>query len=72
MNITVPGKSSLKPASTSAVAMSIGASLRTVALEADPERAEYLATGVTVFAVFLGGVRMSERLGLYLAPPTRR
>ena len=55
-----------------AVAMSIGASLRTVALEADPERAEYLATGVTVFAVFWGGVRMSERLGLYLAPPTRR
>jgi len=55
-----------------AVAMTIGASLRTVALEADPERAEYLATGVTVFAVFWGGVRMSQRLGLYLAPPARR
>jgi membrane-associated phospholipid phosphatase len=54
-----------------AVAVSIGAMLRTVALEADPERAEYLATAVTVFAVFWGGVRVSQRLGLYLAPPVK-
>ena len=54
-----------------AVAVLIGAALRTVALEADPERAEYLGTAVTVLAVFWGGVRVSQRLGLYLAQPAK-
>lgn len=48
-----------------AVAASIGVMLRTVALEADPTWAEYAATAVSVFAVFWGGVRLSERFHLY-------
>jgi membrane-associated phospholipid phosphatase len=48
-----------------AVAASIGQLLRTVALEADPGWADYLGTAASVFAVFWGGVRLSERLGLY-------
>jgi membrane-associated phospholipid phosphatase len=53
-----------------AVAATIGLALRTVALEAEPEWAEYLATAIAAFAVFWGGVRISERLGLFR--PERR
>ena len=52
-------------AAYAAVAATIGLTLRTVALEAEPVWAEYLATGIAVFAVFWGGVRISERMGLY-------
>jgi membrane-associated phospholipid phosphatase len=52
-------------AAYAAVAATIGLTLRTVALEAEPVWAEYLATGIAAFAVFWGGVRISERLGLY-------
>jgi membrane-associated phospholipid phosphatase len=48
-----------------AVAAASGVLLRTVALEADPAWAEYLATALSVFAVFWGGLRLSDRLGLY-------
>ncbi len=48
-----------------AVAASVGVILRTVAVEADPTWAEYAATAVSVFAVFWGGVRLSERFHLY-------
>jgi membrane-associated phospholipid phosphatase len=54
-----------------AVAVGIGSALRTVALEADPEWAEYVGTALTLCAVFWGGVRVSQRLGLYLAAPAR-
>jgi membrane-associated phospholipid phosphatase len=54
-----------------AVAALIGLILRTVAIEADPDWAEYLGTAVTVFAAFWGGVRLSNRLGLYGRTPGR-
>jgi membrane-associated phospholipid phosphatase len=50
-----------------AVAASVGVLLRTVAVEADPTWAEYFATAASVFAVFWGGVRLSERFHLYRA-----
>lgn len=50
-----------------AVAALVGLLLRTVAIEAEPGWAEYLGTAVTLFAVFWGGVRLSERLHLYRA-----
>jgi len=48
-----------------AVAGGIGLMLRTVAIDADPDWAEYLGTATSIFAVFWGGARLSERLGLY-------
>ena len=48
-----------------AVAGAIGLWLRTAGLEAEPGWADYAATATTVFAVFWGGVRLSERLGLF-------
>jgi hypothetical protein len=51
------------------VATLVGLVLRTVAIEADPGWAEYLGTAVALFAVFWGGVRLSERLHLYRPKP---
>lgn len=47
------------------VAVMMGFLLRTVAVEADPAWADYVATATTVFAVFWGGMRTAERLRLF-------